>query len=59
MLTKYLVDQHDQQFSSSDLLAQNGYPIFVFEDPDTAQVMKEETREVREAVEGTGVGIEA
>lgn len=54
-----LVDRDQAAFALDHYLDMRGLPIYVFEETDLAQVLKEEGDAVRAAVEGEAVGAEA
>lgn len=59
VLTEKLVDRDQAQFGLDKYLAMRGLPIYVFEETDVAQVVKEENDAVAAAVEGEALGTEA
>lgn len=54
-----LVNEEQVEFSFEKHLEMRGLPIYVFEETDVAQIVKEESDEVQEAVSNETVGIEA
>ena len=59
VMERMLVDEHGQTFSIERNLAARGLPIYVFEQNDQEQLMKEETKVVKEVIEDTVVGEQA
>lgn len=54
-----IVDKDGSPFALDHLLEMRGLPIYVFEETDMAQIVKEESDDVKEAVEQEQVGKEA
>jgi len=54
--TGRLVDADDTEFALDHYLEMRGLPIYVFEETDVAQVVKEESEAVQEAVQDEAVG---
>jgi len=54
-----LVDHEQTEFTMEGHLQKRGLPIYVFEETDVAQILKEEGDAVKQAVEGEAVGREA
>lgn len=59
VMTAVLVDSDGVAFATEKRLAARGLPVYVFEQNDQEQLLREETSEVREGVEDTVVGQEA
>lgn len=53
------MDEDQAEFSIKKHLEMNGLPIYVFEETDVHQIVKEESDDVQEAVANETVGIEA
>jgi hypothetical protein len=56
--TELLVDHQERTFEIEKLLKARGLPIYVFEQTDEEQLLKEEGNSIRASVEGTAVGAE-
>lgn len=54
-----LMDEDQAEFSIKKHLEMNGLPIYVFEETDVHQIVKEESDDVQEAVANETVGVEA
>jgi hypothetical protein len=54
-----LVDEDQDTFAMEHHLMARGLPIYVFEETDVSQIVKEESDDVQEAVSNETVGIEA
>lgn len=54
-----LVDHEQTEFTMEQHLEKRGLPIYVFEETDVAQIIKEEGDDVKQAVEAEAVGREA
>jgi len=58
VILETLVDKDGAAFTIEPRLRARGLPIFVFEQADMEQLLKEETSEVKEAVAGTAIAAE-
>lgn len=58
ILTAQLVDEQNRKFETEDKLAKRGLPIYVFEETDQEELIKEESNDVRDAIENTIEGKE-
>lgn len=54
-----LVDAEDAEFTVEQHLEMRGLPIYVFEENDVPQIIKEETDDIQQAVANETVGVEA
>lgn len=54
-----LVDEDQADFTTEQHLEMRGLPIYVFEETDVSQIVKEETDDIQQAVANETVGIEA
>lgn len=59
VMAPQLVDSAGTSFTVEKYLAQRGLPIYVYEQNDEEQLISEESKEVRAALEDTIIGQEA
>lgn len=59
LVTEKLVDEDQAEFITENHLQMRGLPNYVFEETDVAQIVKEESDDIQEAVANETVGIEA
>lgn len=59
ILTTLLVDSDNKNFAQDPNLSKRGFPIYVFEATDQEEFLKEESNDVRSALEGSEAGREA
>lgn len=53
------IDKNGAEFTNEKKLKDSGLPIYVFEESDTEQIIKEESDQVKEALENTVIGKES
>jgi hypothetical protein len=59
IIKEKLSDEDEAEFTIENHLEMRGLPIYVFEETDVSQIVKEESDDIQQAVAGEKVGIEA